>query len=189
MAPKKKTPVTAIDSTQEVPVQVPTPAPVDTVSPVVEKLATEEKVDEKVAQDKFAFMLEKLQSFNNEIKELVSVVKFLQKEHAKLQKQTSKKVKKVTTGNRTLSGFAKPSLLSEELCDFLAVSRGTSLARTEVTRMINQYIKKNNLQDAADKRHILPDEKLKQILSMSDEDKLTYFNLQKYMKRHFTKTD
>ena len=115
-----------------------------------------------------------------------------EKEQQKREREgaaVNKKTKKTAAsgGQRTLSGFAKPSLLSDELCEFMGVGTGASMARTEVTRKINEYIKKNNLQDAADKRHILPDANLKKILNLTCEDKLTYFNLQKYMKHHFTK--
>ena len=139
--------------------------------------------------DRFTAVLTKLQSFANDLKDTIAHVKFLQKEYAKLQKTTTKKTKKTpsSTGPRTLSGFAKPSQLSEELCEFMGVAKGTSMARTEVTRMINDYIKKNSLQDSNDKRHILPDPKLSKILNIQGDDKLTYFNLQKYMKHHFTK--
>lgn len=141
-----------------------------------------------VEVDRFAAVLEKLQGFSIDLKETIAHVKSLQKEFAKLQKASSKRTKKApANGQRTLSGFAKPSLLSDELCEFMGVTKSTSMARTEVTRMINDYIKKNNLQDAKDKRHILPDAKLKKILNLGPEDKLTYFNLQKYMKHHFTK--
>ena len=177
MAPKKKTQtsVEASAATPVVSVQKDTPS-VDASTPDV------------VEVDRFAAVLEKLQGFANDLKETIAHVKFLQKEHVKLQKQSSKKTKKAPSGGqRTLSGFAKPSLLSEELCDFMSVAKGTSMARTEVTRYINEYIKKNSLQDSADKRHILPDAKLKKILNLTGEDKLTYFNLQKYMKHHFTK--
>ena len=157
------------------------PASVDTPAPEVTAETTVETVD------KYAVVLEKLQSFANDVKEIIATVKLLQKEHAKLVKQTTKKPKKTSTGPRTLSGFAKPSLLSEEICDFMGVARGTSMARTEVTRMINEYIKSNNLQDKEDKRTIIPDAKLRKILNLSADDKLTYFNLQKHMKHHFTK--
>lgn len=179
MAPKKKT-----QESQEIKAVSTVETPVDT--PMTEVVSE----TPSVPVDRFASVLEKLQGFANELKETIANVKILQKEHAKLVKQTSKKTKKSSGGSggqRTLSGFAKPSLLSDELCDFMGVAKGTSMARTEVTRSINEYIKKNNLQDAADKRHILPDAKLKKILNLGAEDKLTYFNLQKYMKHHFTK--
>ena len=175
MAPKKKT------DTSAAPVEAAPAPPADVPAPQVDA-----PVEDK--SDKFSLVLEKLQAFSNDLKEVISTVKALQKEHNKLQKATTKKTKKVSGGQRTLSGFAKPSLLSDELCDFMGVARGTSQARTEVTRTINEYIKKNNLQDSEDKRRILPDDKLKKILNLTAEDKLTYFNLQKYMKHHFTKT-
>jgi upstream activation factor subunit UAF30 len=176
MAPKKKTNVTQEAKAETTEPQVVEPTQVET-----------EPGTEVVEKDKFAVVLEKLYVVANEVKEVIATVKQLQKEHARLQKQTNKKAKKASTGQRTLSGFAKPSLLSNELCDFMGIAHGTSLARTEVTRMINEYIKKNNLQNETDKRHIIPDEKLKAILNLSADDKLTYFNLQKYMKHHFTK--
>ena len=139
--------------------------------------------------DKFTVVLDKLQSFVNDVKELISTVKTLQKEHVKMQKQTLKKNKKNTVdgAKRNPSGFAKPTKLSDELCDFLGVAHGSSMARTMVTKYINEYIKKNNLQDENDKRHIIPDDKLKSILSIKEGDKLTYFNLQTFIKQHFKK--
>jgi upstream activation factor subunit UAF30 len=177
--PTKKNP-------QQVNVSVPEQIPVP--PPIVEKVVPEPVVDEP---DKFALVLDKLQSFINDAKELTTLVKSLQKENAKLQKQTSKKSKKnAVTGEvakRNPSGFAKPTLLSDDLCTFLGVNKGSSMARTMVTKHINEYIKKNNLQDAQDKRQIIPDTKLKSILSVKEGDKLTYFNLQTFIKQHFMK--
>ena len=170
--------------------------PASSVAPVPDTIVETTKVDAPVAEeptdvpsvDKYTTVLEKLQSFASDLKEMIAVVKQLQKEHTKMVKQTTKRTKKVSgSGTRTLSGFAKPSLLSDEMCDFMGVEHGSSLARTEVTRMINEYIKNNNLQDNVDKRTIIPDAKLKKILNLSGDEKLTYFNLQKHMKHHFTK--
>jgi chromatin remodeling complex protein RSC6 len=151
--------------------------------------ATTEVVPAAEESDKFTVILDKLQSFVNDMKELISTVKTLQKEHVKMQKQTLKKSKKNTVdgAKRNPSGFAKPTKLSDELCDFLGVAHGSSMARTIVTKHINAYIKKNSLQDESDKRHIIPDDKLKTILSIKEGDKLTYFNLQTFIKQHFKK--
>ena len=45
--------------------------------------------------------------------------------------------------------------------------------------------KLNNLQNKANKKIILPDEKLQFLLGINEEQELTYFNLQKYMNKHF----
>lgn len=86
---------------------------------------------------------------------------------------------------RAPSGFAKPSQISEELCQFLGRPLGTQMARTEVTKHVTQYIKDHELQNPENKRHILPDPKLMKLLNATTEEEVTYFNLQKYMKHHF----
>ena len=89
---------------------------------------------------------------------------------------------------RIYSVFLKPTLISNELAEFLGKTIGTEMARTEVSKEINSYIKAYNLQDVQNGRRINPDEKLRKLLRLSDGDELTYFNLQKYMKPHFIKS-
>jgi chromatin remodeling complex protein RSC6 len=101
------------------------------------------------------------------------------------QKVSSKKKRKA--GNRAPSGFVKPTKISDELASFLGKEKGTEMARTEVTRDINQYIRANNLQDKENGRKINPDKKLATLLKLTNTDQLTYFNLQRYMSPHFAK--
>jgi chromatin remodeling complex protein RSC6 len=160
--------------------------------PAVETTVVETTVE--VPVDQFSLILTKLQGYVNEFKELISTVKTLQKEHVKLQKATAKKGKKGGAAvegavKRSPSGFAKPTKLSDQLCQFLSVPNGSAMARTEVTRIINDYIKKNKLQNPEDKRQILPDDKLKKILNYKEGDKLSYFNLQTSLKHQFIKAD
>lgn len=92
------------------------------------------------------------------------------------------------TGNRSPSGFVKPTLISDELASFLGRPAGAEMARTEVTREINAYIRKHNLQDKSNGRKINPDSSLSKLLKLSGSDELTYFNLQRYMSPHFAKS-
>jgi hypothetical protein len=101
------------------------------------------------------------------------------------QKASSKKSKR--SGNRQPSGFIRPTLISDELALFLGKEVGTEMARTTVSREINQYVRANNLQDAKNGRQINFNAELKTLLKLQDEDTLTYFNLQRYMKHHFIK--
>jgi chromatin remodeling complex protein RSC6 len=177
MAPKKTTKA----------VVAPVETPVVAEAPVVDAVAEETTV---VDVDKFVIVLERLQRFATELKDTVTLVKTLQKEFQRVQKASTKKTKKVASPTasskpRTPSGFAKPTKLSDDLCSFLGVPSGSQMARTEVTRVINEYIKKNSLQDTTDKRTIVPDSKLLSILKLGEGDKLTYFNLQTYIKHHF----
>ena len=61
------------------------------------------------------------------------------------------------------------------------------MARTEVTREINAYIRSNKLQDSDNGRKINADAALSKLLKLKKSDELTYFNLQRYMSPHFAK--
>lgn len=59
------------------------------------------------------------------------------------------------------SAFSKPVGVSDELAEI--VGNGP-MARTEVTKRVWDYIKKNKLQDPNNKRNINPDAKLGKVL-------------------------
>lgn len=85
------------------------------------------------------------------------------------------------------SGFLKPVQVSNELADFVGWTHGELHTRVEATKALCQYIKKNNLQSQENKRNIVPDERLRKLLNFADEKgtPFTYYNMQKYMTRHF----
>lgn len=87
--------------------------------------------------------------------------------------------------SRQPSGFVKPRRISDELAKFLNVPVGTMMARTEVSKLINTYIRVNNLQDANNGRVINVDTKLSKLLNITPTDQLTYFNINSYMRPHF----
>jgi len=117
--------------------------------------------------------------------ELRGIERQVERELRAARKASEKKRRKNI--NRQPSGFVKPTLISNELAAFLGKSNGSEMARTEVTREINAYIRDNKLQDKANGRRILPDAKLKKLLKLKDSDELTYFNLQRFMSPHFSK--
>jgi chromatin remodeling complex protein RSC6 len=92
-------------------------------------------------------------------------------------------------GSRVISGFIKPCGISDELAKFLNVPVGSLMLRTDVSKLINNYIRVNNLQDPANGRRINPDAKFRKLLNINPTDELTYFNLQKYMKHHFIRNE
>lgn len=139
-----------------------------------------------VVHDKFEVLNQKVADLASSLRELQVHLKAVQKDLVKVVKTSSKRVKSHNTGaKKSPSGFAKPTKLADNLCEFLEVEKGTEMARTEVTRRINAYIKEHNLQDAKDKRKIFPDAKLKKVLNMKDGDTLTFFNLQSHLKESF----
>ena len=86
--------------------------------------------------------------------------------------------------NSLRSKFCTPSKISDKLAEFLGKEKGTMMARTDITREINKYIRVNNLQDSENKRYINPDDKLSSILNIPHDEQLTYFNLQQYISPH-----
>jgi upstream activation factor subunit UAF30 len=118
--------------------------------------------------------------------ELRGIERQVERELRVARKASEKKRRKNI--NRQPSGFVKPTLISNELAAFLGKTNGSEMARTEVTREINAYIRDNKLQDKANGRRILPDAKLKKLLKLKDSDELTYFNLQRFMSPHFSKS-
>jgi chromatin remodeling complex protein RSC6 len=138
--------------------------------------------------DQFSELLTHLSTLRSQLTSVTSQVRALAKRSEREVKQAAKAAKrKRKSGNRAPSGFVKPTKISNELAKFLGKAKGTEMARTEVTREINGYIRANKLQDPKNGRRILPDAKLKKLLKLTDKDDLTYFNLQRYMSPHFAK--
>jgi chromatin remodeling complex protein RSC6 len=89
--------------------------------------------------------------------------------------------KKASAANAAAgTGFNKPLTPSPELA---AVIGSTPLPRTEVTKKIWEYIKANNLQDAANKRNINADAKLEPIFG---KPQVTMFEMTKLLSAHIS---
>ena len=123
---------------------------------------------------------------------LITESKKLEKAVAKLQKAAEKRrrrklgVEGVEGAVKRPCAFNLPRALSAELCSFMNMAPGSQESRSNVTKYLTNYFKENNLKN---KHDIKPDAKLLSLLKLSDSDKLTYFNLQKYLNPHYIKTD
>ena len=78
------------------------------------------------------------------------------------------------------AAFLKPLTPSPLLA---AVIGAAPLPRTEVTKKVWEYIKKHNMQDAANKRNINADAKLKPIFG---QDQVTMFELTKLVSQQLS---
>jgi len=160
---------------------------------VVQSTPASPQVEQQLPQvpalnEQFASLLAQLQALRSQLTTVTTQVRTLSKRadrELKLASKASRKKRK--SGNRQPSGFVKPTKISAELAAFLNKPKNTEMARTEVTREINSYIRAHKLQDPKNGRHILADTKLKKLLKLKADDELTYFNLQKFMSPHFAK--
>ena len=159
-----------------------------TLTPVVDETTAPVEATVSVF-DQFSEFMAKLQAVSAQMSSLRTEFRSLERQVSKDLKAAAKvnQKRKRKSGNRAPSGFVKPTLISNELAAFLGKPEGTEMARTEVTREINAYIRAHSLQDKDNGRKIIPDAKLKGLLKLKKGDELTYFNLQKYMSPHFAK--
>ena len=169
------------------------------VAPKKEAVVSKEVVatkTENVVEDSadlssdFGSILTRINEITTAMSSLKSELKTLEKRALKELKNSQKlnAKRKRKSGNRAPSGFVKPTKISEELTKFLNKEPGTEMARTEVTREINAYIRAHNLQDKSNGRQINADTALSKLLKLKKDDVLTYFNLQKFMSPHFAKS-
>ena len=136
-------------------------------------------------EQQFNDVLNELSGFKTQITGLIKQVKLLEKNCNKRMRALEKEANKnKLKGNRKPSGFAVPGKISAELCKFMNKPDGYEAARTEVTKYIIKYIQEKNLQNPENKREILPDNELKQLLNNKKEP-VTYFSIQRLMNPHF----
>ncbi|ORZ03343.1 SWIB/MDM2 domain-containing protein [Syncephalastrum racemosum] len=80
------------------------------------------------------------------------------------------------------TGLNKPLILSPALSVF--VGGDLEMSRPEIVKILWNYIKDNNLQDPADRRYILCDDKLKTIF---DKPRINSFGMNRDLSAHLTK--
>jgi len=85
---------------------------------------------------------------------------------------------------RKPSNFEIPVPISDELSSFLGGGKANSMSRAQVTKAINAYVNERKLRT---KHDITPDAALRKLLSVDDSVKLTIFNMQTYLGRHYLK--
>jgi len=157
------------------------PAPATTTEEVVEEVRLDAEVKAVTSR---------LLALREMVSELVTEAKRLEKKSTKLQKLADKRRKRKAPveGEEAkparVSIFQIPTDISPQLCAFLGRPAGSQESRSNVTKFVTTYVKENNLKN---KHDINPDAKLRSLLSVKADEKLTYFNLQKYLNPHYLK--
>jgi chromatin remodeling complex protein RSC6 len=132
-----------------------------------------------------------LKSARKQANQTVSLLKYL----TQLKNDTYKlmKLRKRRQDQEKQSGFMKPVGISEELKEFFNcgnnVNEQPTYTRVYITKQLCNYIKQKDLQNPGDKRTIIPDDKLKRLFQIGDneKEKLTYYSIQQRIQRHIYK--
>jgi len=137
-------------------------------------------------------VLASLTTLRETVSSMITEVKRLDKRVHREIKDARKRKRRVRAEGeegakpRGPSIFEIPTKVTDELCVFLGHSKGTLISRSNVTKQINNYVKEKNLKN---KHDITPDAPLRKLLQVPESEQLTYFNLQRYLNRHYIKTE
>jgi chromatin remodeling complex protein RSC6 len=133
-----------------------------------------------------------LNTLRETVSAMLSQVKKLEKrvhreiKDARKRKRRAKTEEGADAAPRKPSIFEIPTKVTDELCKFLGKPNGTLMSRSEVTKGVNNYVKEKGLKS---KHDIKPDAALKKLLAIGEGEPLTYFNLQRYLNRHYVKAE
>ena len=170
------------------------------MSTETETMQTPVETDVEVVVDpmvrQLSTMAELLDTLAKTSKSLTVEMKALTKDVNKLRvsKAGGKKQKRVVNPDtpRKLGALEKPVPISEELAEFLGLTKGEMYSRQQITQGVNKFVKDNDLQNPENRRYILLESeaglKLKALLREPDQP-LTFFNIQRYLKVHYPKVE
>ena len=197
-AAKKSAGRKATTAAAPAPVAAPAPAPVVVAAPVVlapaaaPAPASPSAAVAEVPVDitaEFTTLVEQVNTLRATLSTVFSNMK-------KLEKQIPRELKKAQKGGRRRKAadpadgpkketvFTRPTKISDALCTFLGVAKGTLLSRSEVTTRVCAYAKNNNLMV---KQVIKADAPLRKLLALKESDELKILNLQRFLKAHYIK--
>lgn len=125
--------------------------------------------------EKFEQLVEAHRAIADQAKSMEATLKTLRKDMKKLCKKRRKP-------SGTPSNLMKPIPLSDELCEFLGQPRGSKLTRGQVTSMVNEYAKTNNLKKPDNGRIILIDQPLATLLGLTSGAEVQIFKVPTHLK-------
>lgn len=164
------------------------------VAPVAAPVATETVV---ASTEENVNVVSQFNTIVESVNKLRSTLSSLHSDMKKLEKQIPRELKKAQKGRRrravAVDGedkpkkdtvFTKPTPISDALCTFLGLAKGTLVSRSEVTTRVCRYAKENSLMV---KQVIKADAPLRKLLALTEADELKILNLQRFLKPHYIK--
>jgi upstream activation factor subunit UAF30 len=113
-------------------------------------------------------------------------IKLLRKDLRKVKNLIEDPQGEKAKARSTTNGFNKPLDISEELRKFLKLAAGEQISRSQVTKKVNEYVTEKGLKQG---QNINLDASLKSILDPPADVQVTFLNIQKYINKHYIKTD
>lgn len=167
---------------------VSTPVVAATSAPEAQAVVTQNEVVQVPVSEVIEGLVKRTQELRDVLAENMKELVRLQKRVARDLKEASKRRRKVrkegVDGEQVAKRptiFTTPLPLKDELATFLGKSKGTLMTPAEVTKAVRQYIDTHGLKDKENGHMIHPDVAMRRVLGVSDQEHLTYRNIQKYL--------
>jgi chromatin remodeling complex protein RSC6 len=189
VAAKKETTKKSVSKAEVVvpTVQAPTVVPTATVISSEAQLASLTEKLKALSTEFTAKVREAVKATQEAAKQAKKEQRDSKKKHKKSPEQMTPEEKAAWEARRNNNAFLKQKEISEELCHFMGIPVGSKRSQTEVTKFIAEYVKTHKIFDPNFKRRIIPNTALAKLLRVDDKTELSYLNLQKYLKVHFSK--
>jgi len=171
------------------PVVAPVVTPVVAVEAPVEAPATTESSAEPTLADELKSVQDQLMAIRDSANMALASLKRASKRATQEIKDARKNRRKARAEPadgepRKPSNFEIPKPITDELSLFFGGSKNNQMSRAQVTTAINKYVNENNLRV---KHDITPNAALLKLLGIDNTVKLTIFNIQTYLGKHYVK--
>lgn len=144
--------------------------------------------------------LHSVEEYDDELKYIIACMSdirrmttVLNKHVNNLQKKINKDLKNIEKKSKNdkkkdtkePQGFSKPTLISDEFCDFIKLPHGSKIARCNAVSYISKYVSENNLYYSDNKKMFNLDDKLMKLLKANENDEVGFFTIQRWLNHHF----
>jgi len=123
-------------------------------------------------------------STNDLLTTLQSEIKALRKDLRKVKQLLEDPSGEKAKARATNNGFNKPLDVSDKLRAFLKLGAEDKVSRSQVTKLINEYVTEKGLKAG---QQITLDATLKDLLAPPEGTQITFLNIQKYINPHYIK--
>ena len=123
-------------------------------------------------------------STNDLLTALQSEIKALRKDLRKVKQLLEDPSGEKAKARATNNGFNKPLDVSDKLRAFLKLGAEDKVSRSQVTKLINEYVTEKGLKAG---QQITLDATLKDLLAPPEGTQITFLNIQKYINPHYIK--
>jgi upstream activation factor subunit UAF30 len=123
-------------------------------------------------------------STNDLLTSLQTEIKALRKDLRKVKQLLEDPSGEKAKARATNNGFNKPLDVSDKLRAFLKLGAEDKVSRSQVTKLINEYVTEKGLKAG---QQITLDATLKDLLAPPEGTQITFLNIQKYINPHYIK--